>query len=75
MIEQILSRLMDTICENRYDPVRVMLDKFMVEREKIFIEVEDAYSEKEIQEFRKKVKEYGFINIILHFHNDYDELY
>lgn len=73
MVEEIISRLVYFICENRFYSTRVIHDKYQEEREKIFQEIEFAYSEKEIKQFRNQIESYDFIQIINDFHQEYEE--
>jgi len=75
MLEEILTRLMSVICDSRHYSIRVMYDKYQVEREHLLNELIDSHTEREIYNIKKGIENYDFLTIIKLFHEDYNELY
>jgi len=66
--DDIISRLVDTICLLPPVSIRSMYDAFVVENERLMKELEEseAYTERELQTVRESVTRYDFIAFIQH---------
>jgi hypothetical protein len=70
--EEILTQLMDHICEHQCYSKRVIYDKFQEKREQLVQGLEEDYSKEEIRQIKERIQAYDFLSIILSFSKDTD---
>ena len=62
--EEILTQLMDHICEHQFYSKRVIYDKFQEKREHLLYGLEEDYSTEEVQQIKEQIQAYDFLSII-----------
>jgi hypothetical protein len=75
MSDELLTTLIDTICDCKWYSTRVMYDKFQEKYNLLLEEYKNIYTENELNKIKKTVEEYDFITLINSFHQEYEENY
>ena len=63
------TELLDTICENKYRPVRVIYDLVSVKKHELLDKFYEDYSIIEVEELYQFIKSCPFNELIIEFHN------